>query len=84
MHPLDQLADELAALRVATTVDPQDEARIYSLIDDVESAYPQSARPDSWAEFTRQVDQVLTGVRDSETTRELYQQFKEARTELEN
>lgn len=84
MHPLDQLEDEIAALRVATTVDPQDEDRIYALVDDVESAYPTSELPDSWDTFTSQLEDVLNGVRDSETTRTLYEQFKTARNDLPN
>lgn len=82
MHPLDQLEDEISTLRVATTVDPQDEERIYSLVESVESAYPTEALPEEWNEFTSKLDSVLNGVRDSQTSEELYSLFKEARSSL--
>ena len=82
MHPLDALEEELDRLKVAEHVDPQHEEKIYDHINHVERAYPEEALPESWDTFKALLENVLEGVRDTETTEDLLEQYKTARTEL--
>lgn len=82
MHPLDELGDEIQILRVKETLQPQDKDRIQELTAAVEAAYPDQSLPDSWLEFTDQLDSVLNGVRDSETTDDLYDAYTVAKYDI--
>jgi len=82
MHPIEQLRDEVNYLRFATTIEPQDEERVLSLVEAVDEAYPSTAVPEEWDIFKSKLDTVLHGSRDSQVTTEMHAAYEVVEDEI--